>query len=88
MSCSESILVFAKIAIVILQLEYTMKEEYRDLLEKCRKDIIREVVDGSCLDDILDELRTKDQNGDYGLTPENIDRIKVNESVSIRNSVT
>lgn len=64
-----------------------MNEEHRDLLERCRRDIIRLIVDAKCLDDILDELGKKDENGDYGLTRDNIARIKVSKSIFTCNNV-
>lgn len=60
-----------------------MNEGHRDLLRKCRGDIIREIAAANCLEDILNELGYKDQNGDYGLTPEDITRIRVLKSVSV-----
>uniref|UniRef100_A0A914XJJ9 CARD domain-containing protein n=1 Tax=Plectus sambesii TaxID=2011161 RepID=A0A914XJJ9_9BILA len=64
-----------------------MKEEHRELINKCRPRLKQSIVSSRCLDDLIDHLALRDRNGDYGLTPANIDAIRgghhTNEAVKV-----
>uniref|UniRef100_A0A914X299 CARD domain-containing protein n=1 Tax=Plectus sambesii TaxID=2011161 RepID=A0A914X299_9BILA len=49
-----------------------MKEEHRNAIENCRPGLIQTIVSSRCLEVLIDHLGSRDQYGNYGLTPENI----------------
>uniref|UniRef100_A0A914XAP5 CARD domain-containing protein n=1 Tax=Plectus sambesii TaxID=2011161 RepID=A0A914XAP5_9BILA len=53
-----------------------MKKEHRELIEECRPRLIEAIASSGCLDELIDHLGFQNQNGDNGLTSDNIIQIK------------
>uniref|UniRef100_A0A914UPF3 CARD domain-containing protein n=1 Tax=Plectus sambesii TaxID=2011161 RepID=A0A914UPF3_9BILA len=53
-----------------------MKEEYRELINKCRPRLIEAISRSGCLDELINHLGWQDPNGDNGLISDNIIQIK------------
>uniref|UniRef100_A0A914VZC9 CARD domain-containing protein n=1 Tax=Plectus sambesii TaxID=2011161 RepID=A0A914VZC9_9BILA len=53
-----------------------MKKEHRALLEKCQPQLIQAIVSNRCLEDLICNLASQAKNGNDGLTPSDIKKIR------------